>query len=119
MLLVFHRPSVTIRILHCSRKRPTDELHERDQKEETDEKRRLDMVHHVILENDKHIVYRLFGALTMRRRSRGKANALTLMVLSNRFSECLALTVPFTMLSRVDTMLGYVNWILDPYGSAS
>jgi len=72
MLLVVHRPSVTIRILHCIRKRLTDELDERDQKEEADENHRLDMVHHVILESDKPIVYRLFNAITMRQGSHGK-----------------------------------------------
>lgn len=41
-------------------------------------------------------------------------NEVTLAVLSKKFSECLALTVPFTILSRVDTTLEYVSWILDP-----
>ena len=77
------------------------------------------MVHYVIFKNDKPIVYRLFDPLTMRQGSRGKTSGLTLTVLSKKFSECLALTVPFTMLSSVDTILAYVNWILDPYGSTS
>ena len=66
MLLVSHRPSMTIWILRCIRKRLTDKLHERDQKEETDEKHHHNMVHHVIFKNDKSIVDRLFGPLPMR-----------------------------------------------------
>ena len=119
MLLVSDRPSVTIWVLRCIRKRLTDELHERDQKEETDEKDHHDMVHHIIFKNDESIVYGLFDALVMRRESHGKVYGLTLTVLSKKFSECLALTVPLTMLSRVDTMLEYVSWTLDPYGSTS
>ena len=77
------------------------------------------MVHHVILENDEAIVYRLLGTLAVRRGSHRNANTLTLTVLSKKFSECLALAVPFTMLSRVDTILEYVSWIFGPYGSTS
>ena len=72
------------------------------------------MVHHVIFNNSESIVYRLFGTSAMGRVSHEKENELTLAVLSKKFSECLALTVPFTILSRVDTTLEYVSWILDP-----
>ena len=41
--------------------------------------------------------------------SHGEANVLTLTVLSKKFSEYFALTVPFAMLSRVDTTLEYVS----------
>lgn len=94
-------------------------MHQRDQEEETDEKHRFDMVDHILFKYDKPVVYRLFCAYKVRQRNREKTNALTLTVLSNKFSECLGLRVPFTMLSRVDVMLGYVGWILVPYGSTS
>ena len=71
------------------------------------------MVHHVIFNNSESIVYRLFGTSAMGRVSH-EENEVTLAVLSKKFSECLALTVPFTILSRVDTTLEYVSWILDP-----
>jgi hypothetical protein len=94
-------------------------LHERDQKEESNEKYSLEMVYHVIFENDKPVIYRLFDASTMRQRSNRNADKLTLIVLSKKFSECLGLTLPFAMLSRVDAILGYVSWILGPSGSMS
>jgi hypothetical protein len=77
------------------------------------------MVYHVIFESNEHIVDRLFGVLTIREGSNGKASVLTLTVLSKKFSEYFALTVPFAMLSRVDAILEYVSLILDPYGSTS
>ena len=81
-------------------------MHECDQKEETDKKHRLDVIHHVIFKSNKPVVYRLFDASTMKQGSWGKTNnVLTLTVLSKKFSECLGLIVPFRMLSRVDTIL--------------
>jgi len=77
------------------------------------------MVHHVIFKSSKPVVKGLFGALKIRQGSHGEANVLTLTVLSKKFSECFALTVPFEMLSRVDMMLECVSWILEPYGSTS
>jgi len=67
------------------------------------------MVHHVVLKDYESIVYRLFDVLAMRQGSHGRVYVLTLTVLSKKFSECLALTVPLTMLSRVDTILEYVS----------
>ena len=63
------------------------------------------MVHDVIFEHDEAIIYRLLRALAMRQRNRGQTNKLTLTVLSKKFSECLALALPFAMLSRVDMIL--------------
>lgn len=114
VLLIPHRPSAAVRVLRCIRECLTDELHERDQKEENDEKHGLNMVHHVIFENGEPVVYRLFDTSTTSRGRRKKASGLTLTVLSKKFSEFLALIVPFTMLSKVDTILEYVSWILDP-----
>lgn len=56
MFLVPHRSSVPVRIFHCVGERHTDELHERNEKEEADEKHRLDVVHHVIFKSNKPIV---------------------------------------------------------------
>lgn len=119
MFLVLHCSSVSIRIFHSVGKRLTDELHEHGEEEETDKNHRLDMVHHIIFKSNKPVVYGLFDASTVRQGKCEKENALTLTVLSKKFSECLALTEPFRMLSRVDATLEYVSWILDPYCSTS
>lgn len=119
MFLVPYRSSVPVRIFHCVGKCLTDELHKRNEKEETDKKHRLDVVHDVIFKSNKPIVYGLFDACAVRQGQRRKENTLTLTVLSKKFSECLALIDPAMMLSRVDTTLEYVSWILDPYGSTS
>lgn len=119
VLFVSHCPSMTVRILHCIRKCPANKQHESNQEEETGEKYSLDMVHHVIFKHDEAIIYGLFHALAMRQRSDEDADRLTLTVLSKKFSECLALALPFAMLSRVNTMLRCVSWIFDPCGSTS
>ena len=119
MFLVPHCSSVSVRVFYGVGKRLTDKLHEHGEEEEADKNHSLDVVHHVIFKSNKPIVYGLFDASTVRQGKCGKENALTLTVLSKKFSECLALTEPFRMLSRVDTTLEYVSWILDPYGSTS
>ena len=77
------------------------------------------MIHHVIFKSSKPVVKGLFGTSKIRQGSHGKANVLTLTVLSKKFSEFFALIVPFAMLSRVDMILECVSWILEPYGSVS
>ena len=119
VLFVPHRPPTAIRILYCIRKRFADELHEREEKEETNEQYSLDMIHHVIFEGNEPIIYGLFGVPEVREGNYRKVNALTLTVLSKKFSECLALAFPFAMCSRVDAILWCVRWILDPFGSTS
>lgn len=62
MLFVSYRTSAPVWVLRRVRKCLANELDERDQKEETDEKDSLDMVHHVIFEGNKHVIYGLLSA---------------------------------------------------------